>query len=149
MKTAITRLLTSSSVFLLLGCRNQLKTLSRRSARWYSPTELWDSMLGDARRDSHDISPSGPKTFSHVRIKGLISRIELPDPKQLSSLPALIFDVDRSSLWNGITLRGSVRAPIKSNRAFAVGEEVLLTCEVGAGVMPYVYMLSCEPESKP
>jgi len=80
-----------------------------------------------------------------------LSRVDLAQDKAADSpaLPVLFFDVDRSSVWNGIPLHGSIRAPFEPpnrqpNRRFAAGEEVELTCQIGAAVMPFVYLLNCQ-----
>jgi hypothetical protein len=145
-KPFVGNLLTFSLPFFPAGCESQLDAVHNQTARSYSPTELWDAMLGSEKQGGHFTSQSGPQSFSSVRMKGVVSRVDPPDPKDTSPKPALIFDVDRSSVWNGMTLHGSVRAPIKSDRQFAAGDEVVLTCKIGEGIMPYVYMLSCEAD---
>jgi hypothetical protein len=133
-----------ASLLILLGCQRELENFRKATARTYTPTELWDAMLGSQAQEGHALSQTGPQLMSYIRIKGTISKIELPDPKEPTLEPALIFEVDRTSQWNGITLHGSVRAPVQSSAKYAVGKGVTLVCQVGTGAMPYVYMLHCE-----
>jgi hypothetical protein len=120
------------------------------NAHFESPAELWDAMLGGPKQSGHVFSQSGPSSFSFVDMKGTVSRLE---PAQDGASPALIFDVSRDSVWNGITLHGSVHAAIEAAdpetyQHFSVGQEIELTCQVGAALMPFVYLLNCRPSGR-
>jgi len=140
-----------STILFLSSCENAVETLHKIDTDSYTPTALWDAMLGNQKQDGHVFSQSGPSPLSYVHIKGVVSRVELAPDNAADSpaLPVLLFDVDRSSVWNGIPLHGSVRAPFEPpsrqpNRLFGAGEEVELTCQIGAAVMPFVYLMKCQ-----
>jgi hypothetical protein len=142
-------LLSISTVFILSSCKSAVETFHKMNAESYTPTGLWDAMLGSEKQAGHVLSRSGPPPSGYVHIKGVVSRVELA-PDDVTKSPALIFDVDRSSIWNGITLHGSVRAPFGSttpetHQHFTAGDEVELTCQIGAAAMPFVYLLNCQP----
>ncbi len=80
----------------LSSCEGSVGSFNKLTAHSYSPTELWDAMLNDPKQSGHALSQSGPSSFSYVQVKGVVSRIEPADNS--SEPPALIFDVDRSSV---------------------------------------------------
>jgi hypothetical protein len=141
-----------STILILSSCKNAVEKFHKMNADSYTPTTLWDAMLGSQKQAGKVLSQSGSSQSSYVQIKGIVSHVELaPDNVRENSpaLPVLIFDVDRSSVWNGITLHGSVRAPLEppNHRGywhFTAGEEVELTCQIGAAAMPFVYLLNCQ-----
>jgi hypothetical protein len=139
--TVKTHIAVLALLLILSGCQKHSHNVPSRT---YTPTELWDAMLGSKAQEGHMLAQTGPELLSYIRIKGKIDKIEPPNPMEKSPQPALIFSVDRTTMWNGLTLRGSVRAPINPTAHFQIGQDVSLVCQVGAGAMPYVYMLRCE-----
>jgi hypothetical protein len=107
----------------------------RLIAPHYTPVELWDLMLGGVKPRDHFFSHPRPSSWSYVRIEGLLSRIEPSSDKHPSVSPALIFAVDRSSLWNGITLHGFLRATLQRKQQddyarFTPGQKLRIRCQV-------------------
>src|SRR5205807_1654908 len=86
----------------------------RMTARSYTPVELWDAMFGSAKQTGHAFSQGGPSQWDYVRIKGRLTKIQITSKADASVLPSLIFAVDRSSEWNGITLHGHISATLQS-----------------------------------
>ena len=149
MKATSVTSFTVSIILVLSSCESPIESFHKMSAHSYSPTELWDAMLSSPKQSGHNLSQSGPSSFSYVHIKGVVGRVEAAPPNDAPQSVALIFDVDRSSVWNGITLHGSVRAPLGSKdqeayRHFTAGQEVELMCQVGAAAMPFVYLVNCQ-----
>ena len=87
MKAELARSLSVSTILILLSCKGPVERLHKINADSYSPTELWDAMLGSEEQSGHALSPSGPPPLSYVRIKGVVSRIEFPPPDNVAESP--------------------------------------------------------------